>query len=45
MVETSERAVERPGPHVVVLFGANGDLAKRMIYPALAKLGAAGRTE
>jgi glucose-6-phosphate 1-dehydrogenase len=34
---------ERPAPHVVVLFGANGDLAKRMIYPALAKLGAAGR--
>lgn len=32
-----------PAPHVVVLFGANGDLAKRMIYPALAKLGAAGR--
>lgn len=34
---------ERPAPHVVVLFGANGDLAKRMIYPALAELGAAGR--
>lgn len=34
---------ERPAPHVVVLFGANGDLAKRMIYPALAKLGATGR--
>ncbi|WP_139977356.1 glucose-6-phosphate dehydrogenase [Nocardioides litoris] len=34
---------ERPAPHVVVLFGANGDLAKRMIYPALASLGAAGR--
>ncbi|WP_246142576.1 glucose-6-phosphate dehydrogenase [Nocardioides rubriscoriae] len=32
-----------PAPHVVVLFGANGDLAKRMIYPALARLGAAGR--
>lgn len=30
-------------PHVIVLFGANGDLAKRMIYPALAKLGSAGR--
>ena len=43
MVETSEHDVERPGPHVVVLFGANGDLAKRMIYPALAKLGAADR--
>lgn len=34
---------ERPAPHVVVLFGANGDLAKRMIYPALAQLGAADR--
>jgi glucose-6-phosphate 1-dehydrogenase len=33
----------RPAPHVVVLFGANGDLAKRMIYPALASLGSAGR--
>jgi glucose-6-phosphate 1-dehydrogenase len=43
VVETSERALERPGPHVVVLFGANGDLATRMIYPALAKLGDAGR--
>ncbi|MDO9457609.1 glucose-6-phosphate dehydrogenase [Nocardioides sp.] len=43
MVETSEQELERPAPHVVVLFGANGDLAKRMIYPALAKLGAAGR--
>lgn len=32
-----------PAPHVVVLFGANGDLAKRMIYPALATLGRAGR--
>ncbi|MEO9322866.1 glucose-6-phosphate dehydrogenase [Nocardioides sp. C4-1] len=30
---------ERPAPHVIVLFGANGDLAKRMIYPALAALG------
>lgn len=34
---------DTPAPHVIVLFGANGDLAKRMIYPALAKLGAAGR--
>ena len=34
---------ERPVPHVVVLFGANGDLAKRMIYPAISKLGRAGR--
>jgi glucose-6-phosphate 1-dehydrogenase len=34
---------QTPAPPVVVLFGANGDLAKRMIYPALAQLGAAGR--
>ncbi|MCW2812640.1 MAG: zwf 2 [Nocardioides sp.] len=39
----SEQSEQQPVPHVVVLFGANGDLAKRMIYPALAKLGAAGR--
>ncbi|NHC25112.1 glucose-6-phosphate dehydrogenase [Nocardioides sp. IC4_145] len=30
-------------PHVLVLFGARGDLAKRKLYPGLYKLAAAGR--
>ena len=38
------RPVTAPDPHVLVLFGANGDLAERMIYPALYRLAAAGRT-
>ncbi|QIG42097.1 glucose-6-phosphate dehydrogenase [Nocardioides anomalus] len=32
-----------PPPHVLVLFGATGDLAKRKLFPGLAKLQAAGR--
>ncbi len=31
-----------PDPHVLVLFGARGDLAKRKLLPGLAKLQAAG---
>ncbi len=34
---------ERPGPHVFVLFGATGDLAKRKLFPGLYRLAAAGR--
>ncbi|MBC9735462.1 glucose-6-phosphate dehydrogenase [Nocardioides marmotae] len=30
-------------PHVLVLFGARGDLAKRKLYPGLYRLAAAGR--
>jgi glucose-6-phosphate 1-dehydrogenase len=33
----------KPEPHVFVLFGANGDLAKRKLFPGLYKLAAAGR--
>ncbi|MFW6773002.1 glucose-6-phosphate dehydrogenase [Nocardioides sp. CPCC 205120] len=31
-----------PPPHVVVLFGATGDLAKRKLFPALLRLAASG---
>ncbi|MDT5069112.1 MAG: glucose-6-phosphate 1-dehydrogenase [Mycobacterium sp.] len=34
---------DRPGPHVFVLFGATGDLAKRKLFPALYRLAAASR--
>ena len=34
---------ERPGPQVLVLFGATGDLAKRKLFPGLYRLAAAGR--
>src|ERR1700712_243158 len=34
---------ERPGPHVFVLFGATGDLAKRNPFPGLYRLAAASR--
>ncbi|KUI23623.1 glucose-6-phosphate dehydrogenase [Mycobacterium sp. GA-2829] len=33
----------RPAPHVFVLFGATGDLAKRKLFPGLYRLAAAGR--
>ncbi|MBO0681326.1 glucose-6-phosphate dehydrogenase [Mycolicibacterium sp. S2-37] len=33
----------RPPPHVIVLFGATGDLAERELFPALYRLAAAGR--
>jgi glucose-6-phosphate 1-dehydrogenase len=36
-------AQERPGPHVFVLFGATGDLAKRKLFPGLYRLAAAAR--
>ena len=31
-----------PGPHVIVLFGATGDLARRKLLPGLFHLGQAG---
>jgi glucose-6-phosphate 1-dehydrogenase len=36
-------AQERPGPHVFVLFGATGDLAKRKLFPGLYRLAKASR--
>jgi glucose-6-phosphate 1-dehydrogenase len=36
------RALPRPGPHVLVLFGATGDLARRKLIPGLFHLGMAG---
>jgi glucose-6-phosphate 1-dehydrogenase len=36
-------AEERPGPHVFVLFGATGDLAKRKLFPGLYRLAKASR--
>lgn len=38
-----DTASREPAPHVLVLFGANGDLARRMIYPALHRLHETGR--
>lgn len=34
---------QQPVPHVIVLFGATGDLAKRELFPALYRLAAADR--
>ena len=34
---------QRPAPHVFVLFGATGDLAKRKLFPGLYRLAAAER--
>ncbi len=33
---------DRPDPHVIVVFGARGDLARRKLFPGLARLLAAG---
>jgi len=35
-------AIARPHDHVIVLFGATGDLAKRKLLPGLFRLAAAG---
>jgi len=35
-------AAPTPDPHVIVLFGATGDLARRMLLPGLARLARAG---
>ncbi|WP_193044648.1 glucose-6-phosphate dehydrogenase [Mycolicibacterium baixiangningiae] len=34
---------QRPAPHIFVLFGATGDLAKRKLFPGLYRLAAADR--
>jgi glucose-6-phosphate 1-dehydrogenase len=41
---TKRRAagIARPGDHVIILFGATGDLAKRKLLPGLFRLAAAG---
>jgi len=38
----STARAERPGDHVIVMFGATGDLAKRKLLPGLFHLSAAG---
>ena len=38
----SKNGLPRPENHVVVLFGATGDLAKRKLLPGLFHLAAAG---
>jgi glucose-6-phosphate 1-dehydrogenase len=38
----STALAERPGDHVIVMFGATGDLAKRKLLPGLFHLAAAG---
>ena len=35
-------AAARPGPHVLVLFGATGDLARRKLFPGFYHLWVAG---
>ncbi|MDT5336639.1 MAG: glucose-6-phosphate 1-dehydrogenase [Mycobacterium sp.] len=40
---TSPQADEQLAPHVFVLFGATGDLAKRKLFPGLYRLAAASR--
>ena len=35
-------SVSRPGNHVIVMFGATGDLARRKLLPGLFRLAAAG---
>jgi glucose-6-phosphate 1-dehydrogenase len=35
-------SVPRPGNHVLVVFGATGDLARRKLLPGLFRLEAAG---
>lgn len=39
---TEQDVPSTPPPHVVVLFGATGDLAKRKLFPALLRLAASG---
>src|SRR5215472_11415166 len=39
---SSESTVRRPGDHVIVMFGATGDLARRKLLPGLFHLAAAG---
>ena len=37
-----DQSADDPGPTVFVLFGATGDLAKRMVLPAFYRLAAEG---
>src|SRR6185437_5786219 len=39
---TSQRDADQPGPTIFVLFGATGDLAKRMVLPAFFTLAKQG---
>src|SRR5215470_10218355 len=39
---SSQQAAPRPGNHVIVVFGATGDLARRKLLPGLFHLAAAG---
>jgi glucose-6-phosphate 1-dehydrogenase len=39
---TRRQAIQRPDDHVIVIFGATGDLAKRKLLPGLFGLAAAG---
>ena len=39
---TGQAGVARPGNHVIVMFGATGDLARRKLLPGLFRLDAAG---
>ena len=40
--ERARQRLPRPDPHVIVLFGATGDLARRKLIPGLFHLGQAG---
>ncbi|MEX0427960.1 glucose-6-phosphate dehydrogenase [Nocardioides sp. DS6] len=42
MATTDERSQDRAQPHVIVLFGATGDLARRKLLPGLLRLFEAG---
>ena len=43
MTHSSSSTSEDLAPHVLVLFGATGDLAARKLFPGLYKLAAQGR--
>ena len=43
MISASASKSDRPDPHVFVLFGATGDLAKRKLFPGLYRLAVQGR--
>ena len=42
MAKSASGSMKRPDNHVIVLFGATGDLAKRKLLPGLFHLHAAG---
>ena len=41
--DSHEPSTDSVPPHVLVLFGATGDLAARKLFPGLYRLAAAGR--